>query len=151
MALKPDTAIRLRNGVRETVAQRDLRPGDVIEVAAGGRLPADGQLLSPFASFDESALTGESVPVERQAGERVAAGATSVDRLAELTVISEPGDSAIDRILKLIEEAEERRAPIRALHRPLQPDLHPGHYGGGLVGRHCPAAVLRQRLAAVDL
>ena len=112
MALKPDTAISLRNGVRETVAQRDLRPGDVIEVAAGGRLPADGQLLSPFASFDESALTGESVPVERQAGERVAAGATSVDRLVQLTVISEPGDSAIDRILKLIEEAEERRAPI---------------------------------------
>ena len=57
-------------------------------------------------------LTGESVPVERQAGERVAAGATSVDRLVQLTVISEPGDSAIDRILKLIEEAEERRAPI---------------------------------------
>ncbi|MEK5778298.1 heavy metal translocating P-type ATPase, partial [Acinetobacter nosocomialis] len=53
-----------------------------------------------------------SVPVERQAGERVAAGATSVDRLVQLTVISEPGDSAIDRILKLIEEAEERRAPI---------------------------------------
>lgn len=112
MALKPDTAIRVHDGVRETVAQRDLRPGDVIEVAAGGRLPADGQLLSPFASFDESALTGESVPVERNAGERVAAGATSVDRLVQLTVISEPGDSAIDRILKLIEEAEERRAPI---------------------------------------
>lgn len=112
MALKPDTAIRVRDGARETVAQRDLRPGDVIEVAAGGRLPADGQLLSPFASFDESALTGESVPVERNAGERVAAGATSVDRLVQLTVISEPGDSAIDRILKLIEEAEERRAPI---------------------------------------
>lgn len=112
MALKPDTAIRLRDGERQTVAQRDLRPGDVIEVAAGGRLPADGQLLTPFASFDESALTGESVPVERRSGERVAAGATSVDRLVQLTVISEPGDSAIDRILKLIEEAEERRAPI---------------------------------------
>jgi Cd2+/Zn2+-exporting ATPase len=112
MALKPDTAIRVRDGARETVAQRDLRPGDVIEVAAGGRLPADGQLLSPFASFDESALTGESVPVEHNAGERVAAGATSVDRLVQLRVISEPGDSAIDRILKLIEEAEERRAPI---------------------------------------
>ncbi|MBN0372323.1 copper-transporting ATPase, partial [Pseudomonas aeruginosa] len=65
-----------RNQRVGVVAQRDLRPGDVIEVAAGGRLPADGQLLSPFASFDESALTGESVPVERQAGERVAAGAT---------------------------------------------------------------------------
>ncbi|HEY4469507.1 MAG TPA: Zn(II)/Cd(II)/Pb(II) translocating P-type ATPase ZntA [Klebsiella sp.] len=112
MALKPDTAIRVHDGARETVAQHDLRPGDVIEVAAGGRLPADGQLLSPFASFDESALTGESVPVEHNAGERVAAGATSVDRLVQLRVISEPGDSAIDRILKLIEEAEERRAPI---------------------------------------
>ena len=112
MALIPDTAIRVRDGVRETVAQRDLRPGGHFNHVAGGRLPADGQLLSPFASFDESALTGESVPVERNAGERVAAGATSVDRLVQLTVISEPGDSAIDRILKLIEEAEERRAPI---------------------------------------
>ncbi|MFK3659656.1 Zn(II)/Cd(II)/Pb(II) translocating P-type ATPase ZntA [Scandinavium sp. NPDC088450] len=112
MALKPETAVRLRNGERETVARRDLRPGDVIEVAAGGRLPADGTLISPFASFDESALTGESVPVERNAGEKVAAGATSVDRLVQLTVVSEPGDSAIDRILRLIEEADERRAPI---------------------------------------
>ncbi|MFP2422093.1 Zn(II)/Cd(II)/Pb(II) translocating P-type ATPase ZntA [Pseudescherichia vulneris] len=112
MALKPDTAIRLRNGQRETVAQRDLRPGDVIEVAAGGRLPADCTLVSSFASFDESALTGESVPVERSQGETVPAGATSVDRLVQLSVVSEPGDSAIDRILRLIEEAEERRAPI---------------------------------------
>ncbi|MDX6039499.1 Zn(II)/Cd(II)/Pb(II) translocating P-type ATPase ZntA [Scandinavium lactucae] len=112
MALKPDTAIRLRNGQRETVAQRDLRPGDVIEVAAGGRLPADCTLVSTFASFDESALTGESVPVERNQGETVPAGATSVDRLVQLSVVSEPGDSAIDRILRLIEEAEERRAPI---------------------------------------
>ena len=112
MALKPDTAVRLRDGQRETVAQRDLRPGDVIEVAAGGRLPADATLASEFASFDESALTGESVPVERRRGERVAAGSTSVDRLVELEVVSEPGDSAIDRILRLMEESEERRAPV---------------------------------------
>ncbi|CAH6661185.1 Zn(II)/Cd(II)/Pb(II) translocating P-type ATPase ZntA [Pseudocitrobacter vendiensis] len=112
MALKPDTAVRVRGDQRETVAQQDLRPGDVIEVAAGGRLPADGTLLSAFASFDESALTGESIPVEHSAGERVSAGATSVDRLVQITVTSQPGDSAIDRILRLIEEAEERRAPI---------------------------------------
>lgn len=112
MALKPDTAVRVRGGQRETVAQKDLQPGDVIEVAAGGRLPADGKLITPFASFDESALTGESIPVERNAGESVPAGATSADRLVQLSVISKPGDSAIDRILRLIEEAEERRAPI---------------------------------------
>ena len=112
MALKPDTAVRVRDGKRETVAQRDLRPGDVIEVAAGGRLPADATLNADYASFDESALTGESVPVERQRGERVAAGSTSVDRLVALTVVSAPGDSAIDRILRLMEESEERRAPV---------------------------------------
>ncbi|EHG7580990.1 Zn(II)/Cd(II)/Pb(II) translocating P-type ATPase ZntA [Citrobacter sedlakii] len=112
MALKPEVAIRLRDGVREEVAINTLQPGDVIEVAAGGRLPADGKLLSAFASFDESALTGESIPVERASGEKVPAGATSVDRLVTLEVLSEAGASAIDRILKLIEEAEERRAPI---------------------------------------
>ena len=112
MALKPETAIQLINGERKTVPIAALRPGDVIEVAAGGRLPADGALLSATASFDESALTGESIPVDRAAGEKVPAGATSVDRLVQLTVLSEPGDSAIDRILKLIEEAEERRAPV---------------------------------------
>lgn len=112
MALKPEVATRLRDGVREEVAMNVLQPGDVIEVAAGGRLPADGRLLSAFASFDESALTGESIPVERACGEKVPAGATSVDRLVTLEVLSEPGASAIDRILKLIEEAEERRAPI---------------------------------------
>lgn len=112
MALKPETATRVNEGKRETVAISTLRPGDVIEVAAGGRLPADGALVTATASFDESALTGESIPVERAAGEKVPAGATSVDRLVQLTVLSEPGDSAIDRILKLIEEAEERRAPV---------------------------------------
>ncbi|MCC3262051.1 hypothetical protein LLE87_28155, partial [Paenibacillus polymyxa] len=102
MALKPETATRVINGTRETVAINTLRPGDVIEVPAGGRLPADGVLVTATASFDESALTGESIPVARAAGEKVPAGATSVDRLVQLTVLSEPGDSAIDRILRLI-------------------------------------------------
>lgn len=112
MALKPDTATRIRDGQRETVMQSALRPGDIIEVAAGGRLPADARLLNDFASFDESALTGESIPVEHQKGESIAAGSTSIDRLVKMEVTSAPGDSAIDRVLRLIEEAEERRAPI---------------------------------------
>jgi len=112
MALRPDTATRLTGTQREQVALADLRPGDTIEVAAGGRLPADGELLNLGASFDESALTGESVPVARQPGEAVMAGATSVDRLVTLKVISQPGNSAIDRILQLIEEAESHRAPV---------------------------------------
>lgn len=112
MALKPDQAVRIQGSRRENVQASALRPGDRIEVAAGARLPADARLISPLASFDESALTGESIPVERQQGELIAAGCLSVDRLVQLEVTSEPGKSAIDRILHLIEEAEERRAPI---------------------------------------
>ncbi|KAA8672891.1 zinc/cadmium/mercury/lead-transporting ATPase [Pantoea dispersa] len=112
MALRPDTATRVNGTQREQVALAALQPGDVIEVAAGGRLPADAELLHASASFDESALTGESLPVAHQPGDAVMAGATSVDRLVTLRVTSQPGHSAIDRILQLIEEAESHRAPV---------------------------------------
>ena len=112
MALRPENATRINGDRRETVALAALRPGDFIEVAAGGRLPVDGRLLSDEASLDESALTGESLPVTREKGDALLAGATSVDRLIQLEVTSEPGASAIDRILTLIEEAESHRAPV---------------------------------------
>lgn len=112
MALVPEEALLLKNGERQRVPVASLRPGDIIEISPGGRLPADAELMTPFASFDESALTGESVPVERVQGEKVAAGSLSVERATEMRVISEPGNNAIDRILQLIELAEERRAPI---------------------------------------
>ncbi|MFJ5160906.1 zinc/cadmium/mercury/lead-transporting ATPase [Pantoea sp. NPDC088449] len=112
MALRPDTATRIVGTQRENVRLDVLQPGDVIEVAAGGRLPADGELLHASASFDESALTGESLPVAREPGEQIMAGATSLDRLVTLKVLSQPGQSAIDRILQLIEEAESHRAPV---------------------------------------
>lgn len=112
MALVPEEALLLKNGTRRFVPVASLRPGDIIEIAPGGRLPADAELMTAFASFDESALTGESIPVERQQGEKIAAGSLSVDRATEMRVISEPGNNAIDRILQLIELAEERRAPI---------------------------------------
>lgn len=112
MALVPEDAVVVANGQRRTVAVSSLMPGQIIEVAPGARMPADAELLADGISFDESALTGESVPVERQSGEKVAAGSLVVDRVCQLRVVSEPGNNAIDRILQLIEEADERRAPI---------------------------------------
>lgn len=112
MALVPEDAVLIKDGQKTSVAVAQLRPGDIIEIAPGGRLPTDAVLVTGFASFDESALTGESVPVERSAGEKVAAGCLSVDKAVQMEVVSEQGQNAIDRILQLIEEAEERRAPI---------------------------------------
>lgn len=112
MALVPEEATLVKDGKKQIVPVAQLRPGDIIEIAPGSRLPTDAELVSAFASFDESALTGESVPVERLQGEKVAAGCLSVDRSVQMKVVSEQGQNAIDRILQLIEEAEERRAPI---------------------------------------
>ncbi|MGU5695900.1 zinc/cadmium/mercury/lead-transporting ATPase [Aeromonas allosaccharophila] len=116
MALVPDKALRIRTTaegeVREEVAADQLRPGDIIEIAPGARLPADARLLDELGAFDESALTGESIPVERRQGDKVPAGSLAADRVLRLEVVSEPGNNAIDRILHLIEEAESQRAPI---------------------------------------
>ncbi|MFV3354208.1 zinc/cadmium/mercury/lead-transporting ATPase [Aeromonas veronii] len=116
MALVPDKALRIRTTdegeVREEVAADELRPGDIIEIAPGARLPADARLLDALGAFDESALTGESIPVERRQGDKVPAGSLAADRVLRLEVVSDPGNNAIDRILHLIEEAESQRAPI---------------------------------------
>ncbi|MFS1537400.1 MAG: zinc/cadmium/mercury/lead-transporting ATPase [Candidatus Phlomobacter fragariae] len=112
MALIPEQASLIKNGVKTIVPVSTLQPGDIIEIVPGGRLPTDAELLHEFASFDESALTGESIPIERKTSEKVLAGALSIDRTIQMKVISEQGQNAIDRIMILIEEAEERRAPI---------------------------------------
>lgn len=112
MALVPETATKIVAGARVNVAVSELQLGDVVEVSPGARLPADGQLHEVSASFDESALTGESLPVERFKGENVMAGAVVVDQVVRFTIVSKQGENAIDRILHLIEEAEARKAPL---------------------------------------
>ncbi|WP_434762641.1 zinc/cadmium/mercury/lead-transporting ATPase [Vibrio fortis] len=112
MALVPENATQIIDGERVEVAVTELKPGDVIEVSPGARLPADGQLITYAASFDESALTGESVPVEHIKGNAIMAGAVVVDKVVRITITSKQGENAIDRILHLIEEAESRKAPL---------------------------------------
>jgi Cd2+/Zn2+-exporting ATPase len=112
MSLVPEQATLVVEGKRNVVSASQLSPGDIIEVAPGDRLPADGVLVSSSASFDESALTGESLPVEREVGDKVMAGAVLADKVVTLRVTSKQGENAIDRILHLIEEAESRKAPI---------------------------------------
>jgi Cd2+/Zn2+-exporting ATPase len=112
MDLVPENTTLIVDGERKEVPASQLQPGDVIEVAPGGRMPADGLLMTQAASFDESALTGESVPVEHNEGGKIMAGAVVVDKVVQVKVTSRQGENAIDRILHLIEEAESRKAPL---------------------------------------
>lgn len=113
MDLVPDTALRInKDGTKEEVSASDLKVGDRVQVSPGDRLAADAILASEFASFDESALTGESVPVDKKTGDVLMAGSIVNDRVIVIEITSAQGENAIDRILHLIEEAESRKAPL---------------------------------------
>lgn len=111
MALVPEDAVKIVEGERVHVSVSELIPEDIIEVSPGSRLPADG-VIQTSASFDESALTGESLPVEHLVDDQVLAGSVVVDKVVRLRVTSKQGENAIDRILHLIEQAESHKAPL---------------------------------------
>ncbi|HHI82776.1 MAG TPA: cadmium-translocating P-type ATPase [Rhizobiales bacterium] len=99
-----------QSGTRE-VAADSLRPGDIIEVRPGGRVPADGKIIEGDTSIDEAAVTGESMPKRKQAGDRVFAGSINNDGLIRLAVEKGAEDNMIARILTMVEEAEASKAP----------------------------------------
>ena len=113
--LLPDTAERIDDGEPVEVAVADLRPGDVVLVRPGGRVPADGDIESGHAAIDESMITGESNPVERHQGDRVVAGTVSTDRSIRVAVTAVGDDTALAGIERLVEDAQQSRSRTQAL------------------------------------
>lgn len=101
----PSIAHRLDKCATEDVPVSSLRIGDIIQVRRGEVLPADGKLLAE-AQLDEAMLTGESLPVRRRIGERVAAGTINVDGPISLTVTAIGGDTALSHIVSLMQRAQ---------------------------------------------
>ncbi len=111
-ATRTTTAARLQNG-REVPAP-DLQRGDVVVVRAGEVIPADGEVIEGVGSVDESAITGESAPVIREAGgdrSAVTGGTRLLSDELVIEVTQEPGKSFLDRMITLVEGAERRRTP----------------------------------------
>lgn len=100
-----------------TVDPQKVNPGDTIEVRPGERVSLDGELLTETASFDTAALTGESLPRRLRAGEEVLAGMIATDKVVRLRVTRRFEQSALSRILHLVEEASERKAPAELFIR----------------------------------
>lgn len=109
--LLPAQAIKIEQGQKIRIHISDIKRSDVLEVLPGERLAADGLLLTS-GLFDESALTGESIPVTKPVGAKVMAGTIALDQAIEFKVTSEQGENSIDKILKLIEQAQSTKAPI---------------------------------------
>ena len=110
--LQPKVARLVQGSHRQEVPVEDLSVDDVIEVRPGERLPADGVVLNQIAILDESALTGESIPRNRDVDDAAQAGALVLEKLTTFRVTSEAGDNTLDRIIRLIEESEEHKAPV---------------------------------------
>ncbi|MFE7936338.1 heavy metal translocating P-type ATPase [Streptomyces griseoincarnatus] len=111
--LAPTTATRLVPGGEETVAAEELKAGDVILVRPGERIGADGQVLDGASDVDQATITGEPLPVARKAGDEVFAGTVNGTGALRVRVDRDPADSVIARIVKMVEEASETKAPTQ--------------------------------------
>ena len=109
--LVPKTAIIEENGQTRDVPVETLAIGQVVLVRPGDRVPADGVILSGTSGIDESPVTGESVPVTKGPEDAVFAGSINAEAVLRVTVSREASDNTISRIIRLVEEAEEARAP----------------------------------------
>lgn len=115
LQLAPEQAIRLTEGVPETVPSSSLKPGDLILVRPGERFPVDGDLATGEAEIDESAISGEPLPVLKQPGASVSAGTVNLITAVTVRVTASTADSLPARIARLVEEALARRAPVQLL------------------------------------
>lgn len=112
MDIRPDTAVVLRDGEELTVSPEEVEPGEIIIVRPGERIPLDGEIVEGSTSVNTSALTGESLPVDRVAGENVVSGTVNLTGLIRVKVRSAYQESTVARVLSLMEESSSQKARV---------------------------------------
>ncbi|MDR1601741.1 MAG: cadmium-translocating P-type ATPase [Tannerella sp.] len=115
--VRPERTTVVKGNQCISVAPRQVQVNEIIELKAGERAPLDGIMLSQEATFNTAALTGESLPRTIRAGEEILAGMIVTDRVIRLQVTKPFDESALARILRLVEEATERKAPAELFIR----------------------------------
>jgi len=115
MGLAARTARVIRDGQEVDIPVEDVQVGDVVLVRPGEKLPVDGVILEGISSVDESMLTGESIPVDKQAGDEVIGGTINKHGMLKFTATRVGSDTALAQIIKIVEEAQGSKAPIQRL------------------------------------
>ena len=115
MDLAPKTASVLRDGVEVEIPVEEVAVGDLVVVRPGGRIPVDGVVTEGASSVDESALTGESLPVEKGSGDKVAAASINKSGFFTFRATRVGEDTTLAQMIRLVEEASASKAPIAKL------------------------------------
>jgi len=115
MGLQPKTARVIREGVESETDIAALVAGDILRVRPGERIPVDGVISNGFTTIDESMVTGESLPVEKRAGQKVIGGTINKNGSIEFRATAVGKETVIARIIKLVEDAQGSKAPIQKL------------------------------------
>lgn len=110
MNLRPDSAVLVQDGRETRVPVSQLRIGDAVRIRPGERVPVDGTVIEGTSAVDESIVTGESMPVEKSPGDSVFAGTFNADGSLLVRMLRPPAESTIARIVRLVEQAQERKA-----------------------------------------
>jgi Cd2+/Zn2+-exporting ATPase len=114
MDVRPEVAVVQRNGQEVEVRVEDVLPGERFDVRPGDRIPLDGFVLTGSSSVNQASITGESAPIQKKGGNELYAGTINIDGflVAETTRMAE--ESVLAKILKMVEEAEEKKSPTEA-------------------------------------
>ena len=115
LALAPESAVVRRQGQELTIPTEEIVAGDTVIVRQGGRIPVDGVITDGHAAVDESAITGESLPVEKVPGDAVTSATVTSSGYLELQATRVGGDTTLSQIIRLMEEAASSKAPISRL------------------------------------
>ena len=115
LALAPDVAVVRRNGTEVTVATDQIKAGETVIVRQGGRIPVDGTVTRGSGAVDESALTGESMPVEKIPGSKAVSATVLTGGYLEMTADRVGADTTLSQIVRLMEQAASSKAPISRL------------------------------------
>jgi len=114
LKLTPETALRVApNGSIEEVPVASVSAGDKIVVKSGERVPVDGEIISGFSAINEAPITGESLPVEKKSGDAVYAGTINGEGSLTVKATKVASQSMLSRIIRMVEEAEEQKAPTQ--------------------------------------
>lgn len=115
MNLAPKKATVVRDGVETVIPAEEVEKGDILIVKAGESVPVDGVLLEGTGSLDESAITGESIPVDKQAGDKVIGATINQSGYFKMRADKVGDETALSQIIKLVDEATSSKAPIAKL------------------------------------